>query len=494
MNVASTGVGNVWAMVVMLVSLPLLLRGLGAAAFGTWVLVQTFSAVTGWISLADLGVGTATTRAVAERDAKNDTDGVGRTMSSALAVFVGVGVFCALALATAGQSFLPNLFNTPGHLHADLRVALVFFAVQVVIDLVTEGCEACLEGLQRVDLSRAADAVRRTAVAVATASVAMAGGGLRGVALASLLAAIVGMAAAAAMLRRVTPAGGRRPSLTVVRELLSYGRTVALLGPLGVLHRTIDRVVVGSVFGPSAVALVEIATQIMNAADAVLGAMSYAVLPSAAWLRARGDHDRLVELVERGTKYALLATLPAIGIGAILAGPIVHLWVGTRYGAAPGLASVALLYIGAAAPIQVGAQVLLGVGKAGVILRAAGAAIVVNVVASVVLVHAVGVVGVFQATLLAEAVVVPAVARAMLNEIGLSVGEFVRRAIVPTLAPMLALTVVASGAVLAPLGDLATLTLGGVGGLAVYAAITARTAVSRNELAEFRRLLSRAPA
>jgi hypothetical protein len=119
---------------------------------------------------------------------------------------------------------------------------------------------------------------------------------------------------------------------------------------------------------------------------------------------------------------------------------------------------------------------------------------VVNVVASVVLVHAVGVVGVFQATLLAEAVVVPAVARAMLNEIGLSVGEFVRRAIVPTLAPMLALTVVASGAVLAPLGDLATLTLGGVGGLAVYAAITARTAVSRNELAEFRRLLSRAPA
>jgi O-antigen/teichoic acid export membrane protein len=73
---------------------------------------------------------------------------------------------------------------------------------------------------------------------------------------------------------------------------------VAVLRPLGVLHRTIDRVVVGSVLGPSAVALVEIATQMMNGADAILSAMSYAVLPSAAWLRARGDRATL-EVAQR---------------------------------------------------------------------------------------------------------------------------------------------------------------------------------------------------
>ena len=468
-------------MVVMLVSLPLLLRGMGAAAFGLWVLVHTFSAVTGWVSLADLGVGTATTRAISERAANNDTDGLGRTVTSALVVFVGVGALCALALATVGRSFLPDLFNAPRELRAGLEIALVCFAAQVLVDLVTEGCEACLEGLQRVDLSRAADAVRRTVVAAATAATALAGGGLKGVALASLLASAVGMVVAAALLRPEMPHGQRRPSRRVVRELLSYGRTVALLRPLGVLHRTIDRVVVGSVFGPSAVALVEIATQIMNGAEAILSAMSYAVLPSSAWLNARGDRGTLAELVERGTKYALLATLPAVCIGAILAGPIVHVWVGDRY-------------IAAAAPVQVGSQLLLGVGKAGVIVRAAAAAIVVNVVASIVLVNVVGVVGVFQATLLAEAVVIPPLARAMLNEVGLSCRDFVRGALLPVLAPVVALIVVAGGVALAPLDDVTTLALGVSGGLAAYAVIALRFAVSRPELTEFRRLLARTPA
>src|SRR3954467_10992070 len=72
LNTASTGVANIWAMVVALATLPLLLHGLGAQAFGLWVLLQTFSAVTGWLSLVDLGVGTATARAVAERAALDD--------------------------------------------------------------------------------------------------------------------------------------------------------------------------------------------------------------------------------------------------------------------------------------------------------------------------------------------------------------------------------------------------------------------------------------
>jgi hypothetical protein len=41
-NTASSGVANGWAMVVAFVSLPVLLSGLGQAAFGTWVLLSTF--------------------------------------------------------------------------------------------------------------------------------------------------------------------------------------------------------------------------------------------------------------------------------------------------------------------------------------------------------------------------------------------------------------------------------------------------------------------
>ncbi len=67
-NTAATGFGSAWSIVLGLVTLPVLLAQLGSEAFGVWVLIQTFSAFTGWCSLVDVGIGVAGTRAIAEAD------------------------------------------------------------------------------------------------------------------------------------------------------------------------------------------------------------------------------------------------------------------------------------------------------------------------------------------------------------------------------------------------------------------------------------------
>ena len=487
LNTASTGVANLWAIVVMVVTLPLLLHGLGAQAFGTWVLLQTFSAITGWFSLVDLGVGTATTRSVAERASLDDQHGVRTVTASSMALYVGLGAVCALALFLAGQRWLPSLFNTPLRLRDDLHFAIALFSVQVLLDLLTEGAEACLEGLQRVDLSRAADAIRRTLVAGATSAVALEGGGLRGVAAASLAMSAVGTVVGLALLGRLVPSGRFRPSGTEARALMAYGRTVAVLRPLGVIQRTMDRLIVGAVLGPASVSLVEIATQIMNGADAVLSASSYAVVPGASWLRARGDRDSLRELLLSGTKYSLLVTYPVIALASVLAGPLVVLWVGPRYHHdVPGLAVVALMSVAMSAPLQVGSNLLLGVGKASAILRAVVAAVAVNLVASLVLVNTVGVVGAFVGTLIGNLFLIPVLGSAMLREVGAGAGEFIRRSLMPVLLPVIVLLLVAGVFVVAPFGDLVTVVLGtGVGGIA-YLATAHRFSMRPRELGELR--------
>jgi O-antigen/teichoic acid export membrane protein len=489
-NTASTGLANGWAMVVSLVSLPLLLKGLGPTAFGTWVLVQTFSAVTGWFSLADAGVGTAATRAIAEKASVGEQAGVSRLVSSALSVFAGLGLMCAGGLALAGPAVLPGLFNTPAGLRDDLRLALVVFAGQILL----EGAEACLEGLQRVDLSRAIDVVRRTLVAGATVVVAQTSGRLGPVAVASLVASAGGTCVATAILARHVPAGIARPSFVEVRRLVSYAKTVAILRPLGVLQRTMDRLVVGAVLGPAAVSLVEIATQVQNGADAVLSATSYAVVPSAAWLAAREDHGTLRELLHRGTKYSMLATLPVAAIAAVLAGSLVRVWLGDQYSDAAGLAIIALLTVIAVAPLQVGSSLLLGVGRARDLLRVAGVAVAVNLTGSLVLVHVTGIVGVFQATLLASVVLVPFLTRSVLDAVGSEPAAFVRGAVLPVLAPTAALVAAAGLVVLLPLTDVPTLVAGTVAGLGLYALVALRWAVDRAELAELRSLVSRPAA
>ena len=481
LNTAWSGAANVWAMVLALVTLPLLLRGLGPVAFGTWALVQTFSAITGWFSLVDLGLGTASTKEIAERASLDDEPGVAASIASALTCFGSLGLVCAVALGALGPYVLPGLFNTPSGLRAALQFAVVLFAVQVLADLLTEGVEACLEGLQRVDLSRAIDAFRRTAVAAATAAVALAGGGLRGVAAASLAASgaglVVGLAVWPPACRRRAGCGPRSPGGPV-----HYGKTVALLQPLGVIHRTMDRLIVGVVLGPSAVTLVEIATQVQNGADAVLSATSYSVVPTSSWLRPRGDEGSLKELLETGTRYSLLVTFPVIVLAAILAGPMIRLWVGPDYAAAAGLAAVALLYTALTAPLQVGSNLLLGVGRAKAILRAAAAAVAINLVASVLLVHAVGIVGVFQGSLIGTALLVPMLGRSMLAEVGVTAREFLRTTVLPVTIALLPLAVVAGAVVALPLSDWPTVILGALAGGAVYAVTASRVALEPGEL------------
>jgi O-antigen/teichoic acid export membrane protein len=263
------------------------------------------------------------------------------------------------------------------------------------------------------------------------------------------------------------------------------------LRPIGVLHRTMDRLIVGAVLGPGAVSLVEIATQMQNGADSVLSSTSYAVVPSAAWLKARQDHDTLRELLHRGTKYSLLVTVPVGLLAAILAGPLVRVWIGARFAEAAGLAAVALAYVLAVGPLQVGSTLLVGVGRAGAILRAAAVALAVNFGLSLVLVHAVGIVGVFQASLVSAALLVVPLGRAVLREVGSPVGDFLRTGVAPVLLPAAGLAGVAGLAVAAPVPDGVTLVLGGLGGLAIYAAMAFRWSVRTDELEELRSLVGR---
>ena len=480
-NTAAVGLSNGWSMVLTLVSLPLMLRGLGAAGFGTWVLLQTFSAVSGWLSLLDLGMGTAGTREVAGRHGVEDRDGLADAVGTTLLVLTLLGVASGLVFSIVGPLVLPTLFQTPDRLVDALQFAIVIYGCQIALDLVTGAFLAVLDGYQRVDRARAVDVTRRTLVTAATAMAALSTHRLGAVAVASALATAIGTVVAAVVTR--STARGTRPtaSLATARALFRYGRTVAVLRPLGVLHRTIDRFVVGVILGPSPVALVEIATQVQNGADSVLAASSYAVVPTSARLQAQEEPRKLVELVETGTRYSLLATWPVAALAAVLAAPLIDVWVGPRYAESAGLIVLASIALAILAPAQVGSNHLLGTGRAGTILRIAAVAIVVNVVGSIVLVNIVGVAGAFQATIVAALITAPLLILAVVDDLQVPVGGFVRTSLLPAAAAPLAAIAGAGAVVLLPLGSWPTLLLGGAIGVLAAAGAALRWGLKPHE-------------
>lgn len=483
-NAASTGAANVWAMVVALASLPLLLHGLGAPAFGLWVLIQTLSAVNGWMSLADLGVGAATTLAVGQRLGRDDREGVAGAVRTSLGVFAGLGLVFGGLVSLVGPHILPGIFRTPTHLRADVRFALIVFGAQVLVDTVTEGCESCLEGLQRVDMSRLVDAIRRTLVAAACAAVAVAGGGLRGVAATSLAASVAGLGAALVALRRYAPRVPGRFDRDAVRPLIGYGIRVATVDASGVVNRTIDRLLIGAFIGPSAVALVEIATQIMNGASATMSGASYPVVSGAALLAGRDDPKATRQLLQQGTLLTVLVTWPVVVTAALLAHPLVRLWVGRRYLDASGLTVVALLDVALVAPVTVGSNILRGAGQISLVLRPALLAVAANLVASVVLIKTVGTVGTFIGTIVGAGLLVPLLARSVLRELHVHPVDFLRSSILPAIAPVGALTAVLLVVRALSVGDAAMVAIGVVGGGATFIAVALRTAIKPAELVD----------
>ncbi|MCB0978687.1 MAG: polysaccharide biosynthesis protein [Acidimicrobiales bacterium] len=463
-NTAAVGVANGWAMLSTLLSLPFVLHGLGATRFGVWALLQTFSAVGGWFSLLDLGLSTATTRQVAAHHAIDERRGVSATLGSSLAMFCGLGLVSGVAFGVLGSPLFSVLIDVPSTLVDEVRLAVLAFSVQVALDLVCGGFQAALDGFQRVDLSRAVDIVRRTLVAVATAVAATASGDLGQVAVAS--AAGVAIAAVFGLGLLIRTARSFRPSLDKgeARALLAYGKTVAVLRPLGVLHRSIDRLIVGAILGPAAVSLVEVATQLQNGADAVLSATSYAVVPSAARLEAHGETSKLRELTATGTRYVLLATWPVAALTAVLSAPAIAVWVGKSYSAAAGLVVLAVVSVALAAPAQVGSNMLLGTGRAGTILKVALIGIAINAGLSVVLVNLVGTAGTFQATVVSALVSSPLLVNAAIDDIDLRARTFWSEAVLPAVPAALAAGALAGLVVLAPLAPWPTLLAGGFAG------------------------------
>lgn len=469
-NTAAVGAANGWSMVLALVSLPLMLRGLGSAAFGTWVLLSTFSGLNGWLSLLDLGMATAGTREIAGRHGVDDEPGLARAVGTTIAVLSLLAVATGVVFAVVGPLVLPSLFQTPDDLVDPLKFAIVVYGAQAALDLVTGAFTAVLDGYQRVDRARAVDVTRRTLVTAATAIAALTTHRLGVVAVASAVATLVGTVVAVLATRAT--ARGLRPTASVaeVRVLFHYGKTIAVLRPLGVLRSTVDRFVVGVILGPSAVSLVEVATQVQNGANAVLSSSAYSVVPAAARLHAQGEPDKLAELVETATRYTLLATWPVAALSAVLAAPLIDVWVGDQYADAAGLVALACLAVAVVAISHVGSQYMLGTGRARTILRIAFLAIVVNVAGSIVLVNLVGVAGTFQATIAGAVISMPLMLAAVTDDLRVGIGSFLRAAILPAVPAALGAIVGAGVVLLLPLGSLVTLLVGGALGAALAAA------------------------
>lgn len=143
-NVLSRGI----SMIVMVLTVSLTIRYLGAERFGVWMTIASF---VGMLTFLDLGVGNALTNKVAEVAARANPEALRRTISGGLGFLLLLG--CAAGALLYGLAIvLPwdRLIKVQDSaLHAEILNTVAVFSVLFGFNLFTNGIQRIFAGLQR---------------------------------------------------------------------------------------------------------------------------------------------------------------------------------------------------------------------------------------------------------------------------------------------------------------------------------------------------------
>lgn len=319
-RLVSVGVG--------LVATPFLFGMLGARQFGVWALLLGIVAIVGY---ADLGLGSAQVREVAQATAGGDR----RRSQAALAVglaFYGALSVVVFACFLGGWSAFGALFDL-GDAAAQARNAALLLAGAFAVDALSTPWRAALEGSQRMRPIALAAAVAAVVNGGLGVGLVAAGAGLVGVGWAAVGASLVRAALVVGAAGRAAPA--LQPSVRAVRRddvgrVLRYGARVQATNAASAVNSGADRLVLGGFFSPAVVAPFELGARLAGLLRIAPWHFLTAFFPVAAALHARGERALLDRLYLRATRY--LAAFACVSAAALIvsAEPLVELWIGRR--------------------------------------------------------------------------------------------------------------------------------------------------------------------
>ena len=427
----TNGLGTLAGVAISLVLTPFLIRNLGLEAYGVWTLALTLTFVGGYMALSDLGVEVAAVRYIAEARSSGDTELANRVLSSSFFFFLAVAAILTPILVLAASG-LTRLFSIEGELRSDATLTFALIAGQLVFELPARAFVAVLAGAQRFGLYQGIELARVSLQACLFVVVIVTDAGIVGLGAATMAssAVVLVLAAGAALMTdrrlRVSP---RNVSRGVLRSLLSFGGELLALRLVGTLYRQMDKLIVGIPLGPRAVTFYEVANKLHMAALMFQSISASALTPATAYVRTR--KEILKDMYLRGSAYTVAISLPIAVAGLILTEPIIRTWLGEELTEATTASRIFLAYLTFVVFHIVGTTMCVALGRVRFILYVATANLALNFVISVALVGPLEVNGVVLGTLIAEAIAWPPLLWFFLREFDVSLGEWLRRTVVP---------------------------------------------------------------
>jgi len=429
-NITSNWVGFAVNAAVTLILTPFVLRELGAARYGIWILTSSF---VGYYGFLDLGFRTGVvqylTRYLAVNDYERGSDCISSAVS-ALSVLSMVMVILSLGGAVAA----PYLFALPPGTGNEAFWCILIVGISSAAQCVLSPFSAIFTAKQRFDLTNMIGIGTRLLTAGGIFVALKAGYGLVGVSGAFCGANVIDYVTRWRVSRYLAPeldVSWRRASRKRFREIASFGGWNFLISLNSYIYSYVPNLLIGAFMPIAAVGYYALATGLLRNVNSILTPVGQVIYPVSVELHARGDKDELVRMYHEGSRLMIILTISIVLVSMFWAEDFYRLWVGEKYISGKTFSSVALLfqiliistfttYIS-----SIAGQILVGAGHVRIIAIALICGSIINVSLSVLLIRPFGLIGIAFATVIASIIIDLITIPILLQKtIGLSVKDF----------------------------------------------------------------------
>ncbi|MGD9874780.1 MAG: oligosaccharide flippase family protein [Kiritimatiellia bacterium] len=317
--------------VLWFLSTPVFVARMGIQHFGIWMLVNS---VLGFGGIMEFGLTDATVKYVSLYRARGDSEGVRRTMATTLAMYCMLGLLGAVIIVFLAPFLCGRVFRLEP---ADVPLATT--AIQIgSLGLLARFFDSVFEsafyGYERYDLAARVTIITQAATILVNIVLVLAGYGLRAVVAATVIILFLGgiakfLTARAVLISGLSPVP--RADWHSLREITGFGVYRWLESLLNIVNSNVDRFLIASYIGPSAVAYYTVALQLARQVHAVLARASAFLFPFSASLFEQKDYARLRRLYVKSTLLIIVISVGFILPLFLCGRQFLTLWMGPEF-------------------------------------------------------------------------------------------------------------------------------------------------------------------
>jgi O-antigen/teichoic acid export membrane protein len=320
---------SIASILIALVSVPILIKYLGAERFGVISLVWV---VEGQFSLFDLGLSRALTKLVAEKLGISREMDIPAIFWSALLMMGVAGVVAGILLRALSPWLVHSILKVPANIQPETLTSFYLVALSLPVVISSAGLRGYLEAHQRFDLISSV----RVPISILSYLVPLLvlpfSKTLVPVIVVLISGRFLAWAIHLSLCFRVSPA--LRKNMTVegapLRYMFSFGGWMTVTNVVSPIMVNLDRFLIGALISMSAVAYYVTPYEAVTKLWIIPSALSGVLFPAFATALGQ-DRNRAALLFEKAVTYTFLSLFPVI-VGVLALGHFgLQIWLGAAF-------------------------------------------------------------------------------------------------------------------------------------------------------------------